>query len=351
VSTNFRTPLAMFLVVTALLSPVSFAQADAAPFSVTGESLVLDKLQPANFQFTQVIPGSVTVRSAYKPDTDGAVVFNSGSDYEIDFDAGTIRRLEGSRIPDFSTNVLYGQHKFDHRKFPGMGNAPFFVFVDYQTHSGSPLCVPKDQSALLRHTKAKLRDDGPFKLVVFGDSISAGGEASTLDLRFQRRYGAYLQRRFPKADITVENGATGGDTTRQGLKRVEEKVLTRDPDLVLIGFGMNDNNIGSVPVDEFRANLLTLIRQIREQTHAEIILFSAFPPNPEWKYGSSRMAEYAAATEQAAEEASCAYADVYSAWTKALERKDPSSLLGNNINHPNDFGHSIYLEALKCVSF
>jgi hypothetical protein len=34
-----------------------------------------------------------------------------------------------------------------------------------------------------------------------------------------------------------------------------------------------------------------------------------------------------------------------------LKRKDPSSLLGNNINHPNDFGHWLYVVALEGLKF
>jgi acyl-CoA thioesterase-1 len=50
-------------------------------------------------------------------------------------------------------------------------------------------------------------------------------------------------------------------------------------------------------------------------------------------------------------EASCAYVDVYNTWIKVLQRKDQSSLLGNNINHPNDFGHCLYLQAFEAMTF
>jgi acyl-CoA thioesterase I len=42
---------------------------------------------------------------------------------------------------------------------------------------------------------------------------------------------------------------------------------------------------------------------------------------------------------------------VYGPWMKVLERKDPESLLANNINHPNDFGHWLYFQALCAVGF
>jgi hypothetical protein len=58
------------------------------------------------------------------------------------------------------------------------------------------------------------------------------------------------------------------------------------------------------------------------------------------------MADYAAATAGAAKEAGCAYADVFDNWQSVAARKKPEDLLGNNINHPNDFGHWIYYQVL-----
>jgi len=49
-------------------------------------------------------------------------------------------------------------------------------------------------------------------------------------------------------------------------------------------------------------------------------------------------------------EAQCAYADVFATWKKVLERKDQPSLLGNNINHPNDFGHWLYFIAFEAIN-
>jgi hypothetical protein len=36
---------------------------------------------------------------------------------------------------------------------------------------------------------------------------------------------------------------------------------------------------------------------------------------------------------------------------KVFKRKDQSSLLGNNINHPNDFGHWLYAQAFEAMHF
>lgn len=318
---------------------------------IKGESLVLAGETPGLLCHGRLVKGSVQVRSTYlegKPET---VVYEEGRDYVVDYGRGSIARVPGSRIPDFSANVLYGQKEFDHSKFPGYGNLPFFAWVDYKTRANTRLVKPSNQSTALKRTYERLKAGGPFKVIVYGDSISAGGEASEPRLQFGQLYSDWLQLNFPKAQVTFENGATGGDSTRQGLQRLEEKVLTRQPDLVLVGFGMNDHNKGGVPPEEFEANLTTVTKTIKERTGADVILFSTFPPHPDWIHSSHRMEVYAAATERVAKATGSAYGDVYSAYMKVFARKDPSSVLANNINHPNDYGHRLYFEVFKSIEF
>jgi hypothetical protein len=92
-----------------------------------------------------------------------------------------------------------------------------------------------------------------------------------------------------------------------------------------------------------------MIARIRSEAAAEVVLFSAFPPNPKWKFGSHRMADYAEATRRVAGDTGCAYADVFTNWQSLAARKKPEDLLGNNINHPNDFGHWIYFRVLEAL--
>lgn len=319
--------------------------------TITGETLVLAGEMPGKLCFDRLMPGSVVVRSAYDPQKEGVVVYEAARDYVVDYAGGSIVRTAASRIPDFTTNMLYGKKEFDHNQFPGFGNTSFFVYVDYATQNGSPLFSESQQGNTLKKTRERLEKGGPFKVIAFGDSITYGGDATEERLQFTRRYAAWLQEQFPSAQISFENGATGGDSTVSGLARLEEKVLTREPDLVLIGFGMNDHNISGPEPDMFHDNLVQIINTIRSRTSAEVLVFSAFPPNPDWKFGSHRMELFADATRRAAVTANCAFADVYAVWMKTLERKDCSSMLGNNINHPSDFGHWLYFEVLKSVKF
>jgi acyl-CoA thioesterase I len=316
----------------------------------TGESVVLVGESPANLAFAPLLSEPVVVRSTYRDGLPQTTHYQPGQDYLLDA-SGQIRRTAGSRIPDFGTNMLYGKEDFRHDQFPGFGNRGFFVYVDY-AHREKWQRPPANAElglARLPKTRQKLEAGEKVRIVAFGDSITAGGDASEPALIFWESWAAALRVKYPRASIEINNGATGGDATVQGLQRVQEKVLQQKPDLVLIGFGMNDHNRNGVPLDKFAANLRTLIDRIRAETGAEIILFSAFPPNPKWHFGSHNMQAYADATERVAREEHCAFADVYHYWMSLADPKKPEDLLANNINHPNDYGHWIYFQALQAI--
>ncbi len=316
---------------------------------VHGESVVFIDEEPAHLAFAPLAHRPVKVRSTYRSDLTNGMTYEAGKDYVIDYERGEIRRTAQSRMPDFRTNMLFSVQDFDHSKFPGFGNGKFFVFVDYTAKQKVEWPKQATQTQFLSRTAAKLKAGEPLKIVAFGDSITFGGDATEPGLVFWQRWADALQKKYPKSKIETVNGATGGDTTRNGLDRLSQKVLSAKPDLVLLGFGMNDHNIGGfgTPLPTFSKNLETLIDRIRQETGAEVILYSTFPPNPRWHYGSHQMDAYAAATEKVAREKQCAFADVYNNWNTILSHKKPEDLLANNINHPNDFGHWMYFQVLN----
>jgi acyl-CoA thioesterase I len=345
--------LAWLLLIAAAILPSSCARIspNSATQSQRGESLVLAGEGPATLAFVPILSRPFALRSTYRDGLPQTIRYEPGRDYLLEA-SGQIRRTRGSRIPDFSTNMLYGKEDFHHDLFPGFGNRAFFVYADYDHREKWQARPPKPElsASRLPLTRQKLRAGQRVRIVAFGDSITAGGDASEPGLIFWERWADSLRRQYPRATIESVNGATGGDTTAQGLQRLEEKVLRQKPDLVLVGFGMNDHNRESygVPLKTFADNLETLIDRIRA-AGAEAVLFSAFPPNPKWHFGSHQMEAYAAATEQVARAKRCAFADVYHSWISLAARKKPEDLLANNVNHPNDFGHEIYYRALQSL--
>jgi len=324
---------------------------DEKTINIEGESLVLASTIPGRLCFDAISSESVIIRSTYLPSDSSCKQYIEGVDYIVDYQSGEIRRTMGSTIPDYSLHPLYGKKAFDHSQYPDYSNHPYFVWVDYTTKNGDQLAEPNDQSNKLVKFREKLEAGTPVTIVSYGNSITAGGEASTTERRFQYRYAQYLKKIFPKAIIEIEDVSIPGYMSTQGIEWWDSYIGRTSPDLVLVGWGMNDHNIGGNTLEQFRTNLVTLVGMIRERKNAEVILFSSFPPNDDWYFGSHSMKLYAEATKEAAIEASCAYVDVYSTWEKVLERKDQSSLLGNNINHPNDFGHWLYELSFEAMTF
>ncbi|NND05193.1 MAG: hypothetical protein HKN87_02335 [Saprospiraceae bacterium] len=317
---------------------------------IQGESLVLASSIPGKLCFDALVKGSVLMRSTYLSDDTTHVVYQEGKDYTIDYPKGEISRTLHSTIPDYSLHPLFGKVNFDHTETPNYSNDPYFIWVDYTTENAYPLAKPNDQQKYLVNFRKRVESGTKTTIVSYGNSITAGGEASSDSLRFQFRYLEHLQKLFPAANLMMQDVSIPGRASSDGIELWDDYVGKTEPDLVLLGWGMNDHNVGGNSPEQFKNNLVMLVTMIRERKNAEVILFSAFPPNHHWKFGSHRMEHFATATKDAALESQCAYADVYAVWQTALQRKDQSSLLANNINHPNDFGHWLYAEAFKAIS-
>ena len=318
---------------------------------IQGESLVLATTKPGRLCFDSLVKRSVIVRSTYQRYNANSKIYLEGIDYTVDYDKGEIQRTFNSSIPDYAKHILYGKKDFDHTKFTDFSNHPYFIWVDYVTQNGERLAQPNDQSKYLVNFRKKLETGKPVTIVSYGNSITAGGEASTTELRFQFIYGNYLKSIFPNANFTIEDVSIPGYSSKQGIEWWDTYIGKTSPDLVLVGWGMNDHNIGGNSPEQLRKNLVKLVGMIKERKNAEVILYSSFSPNNDWHFGTHSMELYAAATKQAALEANCAYVDVFNTWVKVFKRKDQSSLLGNNINHPNDFGHWLYAQAFEAMSF
>lgn len=113
-------------------------------------------------------------------------------------------------------------------------------------------------------------------VVALGDSLAAGYElARPASDAYPVVFQTLLQRRYPKAHIHLVSAGVPGDTAARGGERLASDVLQRQPDLVTIQFGGNDHGRRRPP-DEFRRDLETMVRRIREATAAAVIL--ATPP-------------------------------------------------------------------------
>lgn len=98
-------------------------------------------------------------------------------------------------------------------------------------------------------------------IICFGDSLTEGVGAGN-----REDYPSLLARQMP---YPVINAGRRGDTSADGLSRLERDVLGRNPRLVIVLFGGNDF-LRQIPLSESRKNLEEIVRRIQE--HGAMVL-------------------------------------------------------------------------------
>ncbi len=251
---------------------------------------------------------------------------------------GSPNSYDGFR--DGKSHMLYAQGRFFH----DLQTVASYTAAESWT---SPKPAPAAQLDRIRN---RLAAREPVKIVVLGDSISTGLNASLTGDAPPRQPGypdlvaQELEKRFG-AMVVLKNLSVIGMGANWGLKQIPA-VLAEAPDLFICAFGMNDAS-GKIAAEQFTATL----RQIVEQLHAarpecDAILVSPMHANSEWNRASPELYPAYAAAMQKLAAPGCAIADVGTIWTALLERKGALDLSGNGLNHPNDFGHRIYADVI-----
>lgn len=114
----------------------------------------------------------------------------------------------------------------------------------------------------------------PIKLVVFGDSLTAGFGINPAEA-FPVKLEAALRQRG--LNVIVENAGVSGDTAKQGLERLEWS-LAQDADAVIVELGANDALRGVDP-NETRKSLNEIIAKLRARATPVMIAGMLAPPN------------------------------------------------------------------------
>lgn len=301
--------------------------------------------------------------------SDGKTAYVAGQDYQHVASTRELILPAASAIPTRTMAQLTppkGSQPFGLIRRDGTGDILFGArheYADMQTlvsyifsPGDSPWPTPASQPAQrqLPRTLRILRSAAPLKVVLFGDSISAGCNASKWadTAPFQPAYGellaAHLARRY-RSPITFRNHSEGGRTSAWGLEHID-RVAAEKPDLVLLAWGMNDSTGEeghTCPIDTFIANLKAQMAAVgKAQPEAEFILVASMLPNEQWRLAHPGiLVQYRDAMRKLVGP-QVAMADLTSLWQFLLSRKSDLDLTGNGVNHPNDFGHRLYAEVI-----
>ena len=219
------------------------------------------------------------------------------------------------------------------------------VYISYKHALNDEKVGEKFDEKILPNTLSLLKAKKPLRMVLFGDSISHGANASgkSLTAPYCPSWGDFVAQelyKYYKTPIIFFNRSLGGMTSNWGATEVSNLVSPDKPDLVIIAFGMNDR----IAKEKFKENLQTMISEIRKvNPAAEIILVSSMMANPNWVTIPMHDEQFAC---RELESKGIAFADVRAVHKRLLQQKRFVDMTGNNVNHPNDFLIRIYAQTI-----
>ncbi len=293
----------------------------------------------------------------------GEVSYEAGQDFTWQPGSREIVLTPPSRIP-FRTQVLLPPGSPDSiaaardgKKHLLYGEGHFYhdqqVHAAYEPAEAWSGPVPAADTAGLELTIERLKAKESIKVLVLGDSISTGANASgTVGappglMGYPNLVVDRLRQRFGAA-VELKNLSVGGMTAPWGVEQMTIAAGEK-PDLFLIAFGMNDAS-GRYPPSKYRKDVARMAAVMRAACpDCDVICVATMTANETWQYSAPDL--YPAYLEQllTLRQPGLAVADVTSIWTWIVERKKFLDLTGNGVNHPNDFGHRLYADVILAL--
>jgi lysophospholipase L1-like esterase len=240
-------------------------------------------------------------------------------------------------------NLLYAPGKWFHERN-----------IEITYRRADTIASPTDKSPkALEKTLRKLRAKSNVVIAVSGDSISTGLDASATTLTEPNQSGypdlvaAQLTHDFD-CPIELVNRSVAGWSIANGLEDLD-RLLESKPDLLIVAYGMND--VGRRDPMWFADQARKLQARAKELLpEVEILWVTPMLGNREWVHTPREMFfAYRDALQGVLKEGE-SLVDLTEVWEILLQRKHDLDLTGNGLNHPNDFGHRLYAQAiLECL--
>lgn len=215
---------------------------------------------------------------------------------------------------------------------------------------------------LVKYSLDEYAERGPINIVICGDSVSHGCLTHDIDYDtvYHNRLRLMINKTWQNIPVNVINTAVGGRCASHALNNFERDVLTHNPDLVIICFGLNDVND---TIDNWYKNLGGLFDKCKEHnidcvymtpnTLNTYVAEDTLPVHFEYArltadmQNGGKMDEYMEAARQMAQSRSIPVCDCYAKWKQlAADGVDVTQLLCNRINHPTREMHLLFAESL-----
>ncbi len=212
-----------------------------------------------------------------------------------------------------------------------------------------------------------LVEHGPITIVAFGDSVTHGAVAQD-EINYETVYWNRLKQKInavnPYMPVNVINAGIGGITADGSLARMDQQVLTHNPDLVIVCFGLNDVN-GEL---ETYLNALKIIFEkclafgtqvifmtpnmlntyVADDTFEELKGYAAVTAKMQ---NEGKMDLFMQSAVKLANEMNVPVCDCYAKWKQLSKTQDVTMLLANRINHPTKEMHELFAQGLFDIIF
>ena len=294
---------------------------------------------------------------------DHSILYEPEKDYCIK--DGCLVLMEGSAIPAWEFDDFYRKKASAIPIYSTLVPGRFLpvqecallakrqVLVTYQrTGGGDLLYVPADMLDRLPFFHKKLKDKSDVLIVYYGDSIMFGCDASGLhhsppDMPVFTQLVTHMLRRIYQLPMKGINTSEGGKTSRWGREAAEKRVALYHPDLVVLGFGMNDAGEG-IGCEEYEDNIRSIINTVRQKKEtAEFLLVSTTLPNEEcagWLKGQAYLQR--GLEKICRDTPGTVLVPMTDMHKELLSRKRYADMTGNMVNHPNDYLARIYAQVI-----
>lgn len=201
----------------------------------------------------------------------------------------------------------------------------------------------------LAHFRECLAGDQHFTVVAIGDSVTEVNWTTRGHLNYVGLLSASLFESGASHRNTVINSGHSGSSFTDCLERFDRDVLPYDPDLVIIGAGINDWLFSGISPEQERRDLSVLIDRIQSETNASILLRTPHPILDKETFEWVEPVEMIRSVElirEVAEEKRITLVDHYDIWT--TDWPDPEVMMYDWI-HPNEIGHEMFFRDIAPV--
>lgn len=212
--------------------------------------------------------------------------------------------------------------------------------------------VPVVAEKQLPNTLAALKAGKPVNILFYGNSIESGANSSVtlgqspylptwpemITLNLRNHYGDAIQ---------FKNKSRGGMLANWGLENADSLLNPEKPDLVVIGFGMND---GTFKVDPavFIEQVKGIIKAVKAANpNCEFIVVATMLANPDAIHCQIQKSYQQPVLNL--EGPGIAVADITGVHEELLKHKRYQDMTGNNVNHTNDYLARWYAQVISAL--